>query len=120
MRQAGITTLRESEWQRLLGNPALHVSLNLVKPSPFLYLYSATVELRQLTILVADSTKAAHAPTWSAGQVLGTTPATNLPSIRGVVRALVERFIEAYEEAGPERPREPRRDRPRGGATRGP
>ncbi len=38
---ARIEVLSEEEWQVTLGSPVLHVRLNLLRASQFLYLYSA-------------------------------------------------------------------------------
>jgi hypothetical protein len=99
LQRAGVSTLTEREWSDLIGNPALQLTFHLLKPSPHLYLYSATLELRQLTTLVRDSSKGAWTRTWSAGTLLGTTPTGKLASLRGEVHTLVRRFVEAYTEA---------------------
>ncbi len=99
LRHAGVVTLGEREWSDLIGNPALQLTFHLLKPSPHLYLYSATLELRQLTTLVRDSTKGAWTRTWSAGNLLGTTPTGNLPSLYDEVRTLVQRFVDEYHKA---------------------
>ena len=96
---ADVTLLTEREWSDLIGNPALQVNFQLLKPSPHLYLYNVTIELRQLTVLVRDSSKGAWTRTWSGGALLGTTPTANLPTLRTEVRTLVQRFIDAYSEA---------------------
>jgi hypothetical protein len=97
--EADIAVLSEQEWSDLIGNPALQLDLQLLKPSPHLYLFAVSLELRQLTILVRDSTKMAWTRTWSAGTLLGTTPTANLPTLRREVRTLVQRFVTAYHEA---------------------
>ncbi len=99
LHHAGIATLSEKAWSDLIGNPALQLSFQLLKASPHLYLYTATVELRQLTVLVRDSTKGAWTRTWSAGSLLGTRPTANLPSLELDVRTLVRRFITEYARA---------------------
>lgn len=114
LRGAGVVTLSEREWSDLIGNPALQLTFQLVKPSPHLYLYTATLELRQLTTLVRDSSKGAWTRTWSAGSLLGTTPTGNLASLHEAVRTLVGRFVQEYHKAMErrERPfelRDPRR-----------
>lgn len=99
LRDAGIPALTEAQWRNLIGNPLLQLSLTLLKPSPHLYLYSGNLEVRQLTILVRDSTKAAFTRTWSGGGILGTKPTAQIGGLRAEIRGLVERFIEDYQEA---------------------
>lgn len=99
LRQAGIPVLSEPQWQQLIGNPALELRLQLLKPSPHFYLYSGSLQLKQLTVLLRDSTKAAFAPTWEAAELLGTKPTGRLATLRDEVRPLVGRFITEYREA---------------------
>lgn len=96
---AGVAVLTEPEWQQLIGNPALVLDLHLAKPSPHLYLYGGTLELRQLTVLIRDSTKAAFTRTWAAAEILGTKPTGKLPALREEIRPLVDRFISDYRDA---------------------
>ncbi len=113
LRRAGIPTLTEPEWQQAIGNPALILRLKLIKPSPHLYLYSGTLELKQLTVLARDSTKAAFAPTWAARDLLGTKPTGALPTLRGEVYPLIRQFISDYLDAAARTTRDPRGKRPR-------
>ena len=97
LHEAGIPVLTEAQWREVIGNPTLQLSLQLLKPSPHLYIYSGTLELRQLTVLARDSTKAAYTRTWSAGNLLGTVPTARLPALRDDVLELVEQFVETYQ-----------------------
>lgn len=99
LRSAGIRVLSEPEWQQLIGNPSLELRFQLLKPSRHLYLYSVTLELKQLTVLMRDSTKGAFAPTWSADQLLGTKPTAMIGSLRGEIVPMVRRFIDDYRAA---------------------
>lgn len=98
LRDAGITVFTEDEWQVTLGNPMLALTVNLLHPSEFFYLYNVELELRQLTTIPRDSTPAFGA-TWSAGDVLGTVPAPQLPTLLPRVRQMVDGFIRAYNVA---------------------
>lgn len=98
LRDAGITVFTEDEWQVTLGNPMLFLTVNLIRPSEFLYLYNLELELRQLTTVPRDSTPVFGA-TWAAGDVLGTVPAPRLPSLVPRIRQMVDGFIRAYASA---------------------
>lgn len=99
LREAGIPVLTDAQWRDLIGNPLLQLTLTLLKPSPHLYLYSGNLEVRQLTVLVRDSTKAAFTRTWSGGAILGTKPTAQIGGLRQEIRGMVERFIEDYQDA---------------------
>lgn len=97
--RAAITALTKPEWQQIIGNPGLHLSVQLLAASQHLYIYSMTLEVRQLTRLMRDSTKLVYTRTWGSGQLVGTVPSANLPSLRERARPLVARFISAYRAA---------------------
>lgn len=99
LHEGGVPTLTEWEWRNTIGNPALQLTLQLVKPSPHIYLYRATLEVRQLTVLARDSSKTVFSPTWSAGTLLGTRTTPHLHTLRTDIQRLVRRFIDAYQEA---------------------
>ena len=95
---ARIEVLSEEEWQVTLGSPVLHVRLNLLRASQFLYLYSAEVELRQLAAMIRDS-QPTFAPTWRSGQSLGTVGASAISSLTSLILAGTDRFISAHAVA---------------------
>ena len=96
--EARIRVFTQSEWQNTLGNPLLGLSVNLLRVSDFLYLYNIELELHQLSTLPRDSVPVFGA-TWTAGDVLGSVSAANLPGLRDHVTQMVERFIRAYDAA---------------------
>jgi hypothetical protein len=95
---ARIKVLTEEEWKVTFGNPVLHARLNLLKPSPYLYIYGVEVELRQLAAMVRDS-QPTFGPTWRSGLSLGTVPANRIGSVTGLILAGVDRFISAHAVA---------------------
>jgi len=95
---ARIPVLTQEEWQVTLGSPVLHTRLNLVKPSPYLYIYSVEVELRQLAAMMRDS-QPTFAPTWRSGASLGTVPASRIGAIVDLVLSGIDRFISAHAVA---------------------
>ncbi len=95
---ARIEVLSEEEWQVTLGSPVLHVRLNLLRASQFLYLYSAEVELRQLAAMIRDS-QPTFAPTWRSGQSLGSVRASAINSLTSLILAGTDRFISAHAVA---------------------
>ena len=98
--RAEILALTKPEWQQTIGNPGLHLSVQLLAASQHLYIYSMTLEVRQLTRLMRDSTKLVYTRTWGSGNVVGTVPTATLTSLRERARPLVQRFISAYRAAG--------------------
>lgn len=98
LRDGGVTVLTEDEWQVTLGNPLLGLTINLIHPSDFLYLYHVELELRQLTTVPRDSTPA-FGSTWAAGDLLGTLPSGQLPTLIPRIRQMVDGFIRAYTVA---------------------
>lgn len=92
---AGIQVFDEDEWQVTIGNPLLLVSLDLIHPSDFFYLYNLEVELQQLVVLARDSTIPAFSATWSAVDVSGSVSSENLPSLRTHVLRQVDQFVSA-------------------------
>jgi hypothetical protein len=110
---AGVRLLNQQEWQMTLGNPLLLLRLNLLRPSRFFYLYSIELELQQLVVLARDSTIPAFTTTWQAGDIVGTVPAANLPSLRTQVLTAVARFIVALTAARGIRRSPSRLDSPR-------
>ena len=96
---AGIQLLSEDEWQVTIGNPLLVVSISLLRPSEFFYLYHVEVDLQQLVVLARDSTIPSFSPTWSAGGTLGSVPAERVGSLRAEVLRQVDRFISAHAVA---------------------
>jgi hypothetical protein len=99
LQDAGIRLLNQQEWQMTLGNPLLVLKLNLVHPSRFFYLYNIELELQQLVVLARDSTIPVFTPTWQAGDIVGTVPASNLVSLRSHVLAATDQFISALAAA---------------------
>ena len=98
LRDAGIRVLTEDEWQVTIGNPLLLLTVNLIRPSEFLYLYNVELELQQLTTMPRDS-QPVFGTTWAAGDVLGTVPAPRLSSLVPRIRQMVDGFIRAYVTA---------------------
>ncbi len=98
--RADILALTKPQWQQTIGNPGLHLSLQLLAASQHLYIYSVTLEVRQLTRLMRDSTKMVYTRTWGSGNLVGTVPTANISSLRERIRPLVRRFISAYRAAG--------------------
>ena len=98
--RADILALSKPQWQQTIGNPGLHLSMQLLAASPHLYIYSITLEVRQLTRLMRDSTKMVYTRTWTSGNMVGTVPTASLTSLRQRIRPLVQRFISAYRAAG--------------------
>lgn len=66
------------------------------------YACSLRVDLLQLVKLARDPTIEAFTPTWSLGRVAEVS-AANLPTVRGIVRDLVDQFINAYLEQNPKK-----------------
>jgi hypothetical protein len=95
---ARINVLTQEQWKVTLGSPVLHTRLNLLKPSPYLYIYSVEVELRQLAAMMRDS-QPTFAPTWRSGASLGTVPADRIGSITNLILFGVDRFISAHAVA---------------------
>ena len=95
---ARIKVLSEDEWQVTLGSPLLHGRINLFRASPFLYLYSAEVELRQLAVTMRDS-QAVFVPTWRSGQSLGSVSVNTISSLTDLILAATDRFISAHAVA---------------------
>ena len=93
-----IKVLSEDEWKVTLGSPVLHVRINLLRASQFLYLYSTEVELRQLAVTMRDS-QAVFAPTWRSGQSLGSVGANTISSLTYLILAATDRFISAHAVA---------------------
>jgi hypothetical protein len=94
--EAGIPLLSQSEWQQMIGNPALVLRFELIKVSRFVYIYRMALELRQLAVLARDTTKLVHVPTWAAGSRLGSIQTQNLPQLRDRVPEMVDWFVADY------------------------
>ncbi|MCH8990659.1 MAG: hypothetical protein IIA44_02765 [Acidobacteria bacterium] len=92
---AGIRLLSEDEWQTTSGNPLAFLDVNLAQVSQ--RMYRVQLELRQLVVLVRDSTIPVFTRTWKSGQTLGVTQDTRLHTIREHVGAAADRFIKAYD-----------------------
>lgn len=101
---AKIRVLDLEEWQVTMGSPMLHVRLNLLRASQYLYLYSVEVELRQLAAMMRDS-QPIFAPTWRSGASLGTVPARGIASLTDLILAATDRFISAHAVANRRRRR---------------
>ncbi len=95
---ARIKVLGEDEWKVTPGSPVLHVRINLLRASQFLYLYGAEVELRQLAVTVRDS-QPVFAPTWRSGQSLGSVRAHAISSLTDLILTATDRFISAHAVA---------------------
>ena len=105
LRLAGIRVLSRKEWTKTKGGPVCYVEVNIVKDVVFgdilgfaLYAYEISVEFNQDVFLVRDTTNRVLSPTWSRSY-LGVT--NSLERIRGKVKEVVERFVEAYVEVNP-------------------
>ena len=96
---AGIPTFTEDEWQITIGNPLLLVSLDLIHPSDFVYLFNVEVELQQLVVLARDSTIPAFSATWSASDITGSVSSENLRSLGDHVITQVDQFISSHATA---------------------
>ena len=96
LRTAGIRVFSQAEWQETIGNPGLHLRFQLIPASNFFYIYHISVEVRQLSFLVRDTTRFVHARTWSGGENLGTLPTGRIASLHEQVRNLVRSFIRDY------------------------
>ena len=94
---AGIRLLSEDEWQTTSGNPLAFLDVNLAQVSQRMYMYGVQLELRQLVVLVRDSTIPVFTRTWKSGQTFGVTQDTRLHTIREHVGAAADRFIKAYD-----------------------
>ncbi len=99
LRDAGIRVFTEDEWQVTIGNPLLLVSVDLIHPSNFIYLYNVEVELQQLVVLARDSTIPAFSATWSASDITGSLRSENLRSLRVHVIVQVNQFISSHAVA---------------------
>ena len=95
---ARIKVLGEVEWKVTLGNPVLHVRLNLLRASQYLYIYSVEVEVRQLAVMIRDS-QPTFTPTWTSGPSLGTVRASLVSSLTGLILDATGRFISAHAVA---------------------
>ena len=95
---ARIKVLTEDEWKVTLGSPLLHVRIRLLRASQFLYLYSAEVELRQLTVMIRDS-QPTFVPTGRSGQSLGSVRASAVSSLTDLILAATDRFISVHAVA---------------------
>ena len=104
----GIRLLTEDEWQTTFGNPMAFLDVNLARVSERMYMYQVQLELRQLVVLVRDSTIPAFTPTWKSGQTLGVMQGAQLRNLREHVSAAVDRFIDAYAAANRRRRRSQR------------
>ena len=104
LNDARIRVLTEEEWQVTLRSPTLHVRINLLRASPYLYLYSVELELRQLVVMMGDS-QPVFAPTWRSGQSLGSVRASAINSITSLILAGTDRFISAHAVANRRRRR---------------
>ncbi len=93
---AGIRVFSQAEWQETIGNPGLHLRFQLISASNFFYIYHISIEVRQLSFLVRDTTRFVHARTWSGGENLGTLPRGRIASLHDQVRNLVRGFIRDY------------------------
>jgi len=94
---AGIRLLSEDEWQTTSGNPLAFLDVNLAQVSQRMYMYGVQLELRQLVVLVRDSTIPVFTRTWKSGQTFGVMQDTRLHTIREHVGAAADRFIKAYD-----------------------
>ena len=99
LRSSGIPILTQPEWQTTIGNPAIHVVFDLLKFSNRQYIYGVTLEVRQLTRLMRDSSKIVFTRTWASDNLLGAVRTANLPSLRNEVRPLVQQFVSDYLQA---------------------
>jgi len=64
------------------------------------YACSLRIDLFQLVKLVRDPTIDAFTSTWSLSRVAEVS-AADLPTVRGIVRELVDQFVAAYREQNP-------------------
>ena len=94
-----VAVLTKPQWQQIIGNPALHLDFQLLKFSRRQYIYNVTLEVRQLTLLMRDSTKMVFTRTWASDKLLGAVSVANLSSLRDRVRPLVRQFVNAYSTA---------------------
>jgi len=95
LRQAGIRVVGSKENHTLPGAPYLYVSVNMLRGPEGIVAYGIQVDLKQLVRLERDPTQQTIAPTWSEGAV-GTVGISKLSTVRGDVRDLVDKFINAY------------------------
>lgn len=91
-----ITILTQPEWQQTIGNPAVHLVLQLLRLSSRQYFYTAALEVRQLTLLMRDSTKMVYTRTWSSRKLLGAIPSDKLTTLRERVQPLAAQLARAY------------------------
>ncbi len=95
---ARIKVLSEDEWKVTLGSPVLHVRINLLRASQYLYLYGVELELRQIAVMMRDS-QPVFVPTWRSGQSLGSVSANTISSLTDLILVATDRFISAHAVA---------------------
>ena len=102
---ARIKAFSEDEWQVTLGSPVLHVRINLLRASKYLYLYGVELELRQIAVMMRDS-QPVFVPTWRSGESLGSVRAHAIGSLTDLILTATDRFISAHAVANRRRPLE--------------
>jgi hypothetical protein len=99
LNEAGIRVLTPQERLTQPGHAYLYISVNTVKAAS-MYSYAIEISLNQTVRLTRHPTIATFAPTWVA-QVAGTTPASQLHTIRENVNHYVKTFIHDYLAMNP-------------------
>ena len=90
-----MTTGALSRW------PALYLNVNTLKTGTELYVFSISLDLKQVVRLQQDSSITAYSATWSATGRLGTIEATELHTLRENVQDMVDEFIKDYLALNP-------------------
>ena len=96
---AGVAMMDEDEWRETIGQPALYLRFNLIRASRHLFIYHVASEVRQLSLLVRDTTRYVHSRTWSGGEVLGTVQSQNLANLLDLLDPMLIRFANDYRRA---------------------
>lgn len=92
---AGIKILSDTEGLRQFANPYLHVKPRIRKTKTGLYLCFITVEFVQDARLVRNRSLLRPVTTWSVG-VEGAMRKDFSEKVRNHIKALMDRFIDAY------------------------
>jgi hypothetical protein len=100
LKLAGINVLTEEEFLKASGHPVLYVDINIsmLKTQITRYLFYIRVELNQEVTLVRTPGTKVSAATWSAG---GWGIDFSPDNIRQIVKAQVDKFINAYLAENP-------------------
>lgn len=96
LKSSGIKVLTKEEWMKVLGRPALCLTINTHESEKYWLAYDIRVEVRQIVLLQINPKIMNWSSTWSTN-ITGIANIGNLQLIKHDAFVMVEKFIQAYK-----------------------